>query len=83
VLFRYGSADIRLTVDERNWGRDQRLYSSGREDERPVRRHTESVTRHDEQDAAHGREDRCWLESLGWVLRVLSRFILVCPTFLR
>jgi hypothetical protein len=22
VLFRYGSADIRLTVDERNWGRD-------------------------------------------------------------
>lgn len=84
LCFGGGSADlVFLAVDECHRRRDQRLHCSGREDERPIRGYTEPVTRHDEQDAAHGGEDWRWLEGLGRLLRVLGGSVLVCEVFLR
>jgi len=70
-------ADVRI-VDQCHWWRDQRFYCAGGEDERSVRGHEESLTRHDEPDVAHGGENGRWLEGLGRVLFLLDSSVLVC-----
>lgn len=72
-----------FAVNKRHRRRDQRLDGSGGEDERPVRRHAQPATGHDEQDAADGGADGRGLEGLGGLLRLRHCAFLVRAILLK
>lgn len=57
--------------------RDTRLDGLRGEDERPIRRHAESITRHNEQNAADGGKDGHWMEDMARLLRLSDIAVLV------
>jgi len=70
------------TDDRSNRRRDQRVISISRKDERQLRQDTVTPPRHHEPDAAHGGEDRCWLEGVAWFLPSRHPLVYVCLALL-